>query len=300
MCEYDAKQCLVAAMLEAFLGTTDGGPKRAKTTPMSRLELKCGAAVDAGALEQTAKRVVDDVYAVLRTTPAAAAAAAAAARKAANEEDGGGEDDDEAAEEETSTLGRLTQALNAAFLDRWPLHGDAVIQIGATFGFHGAPGGVGAGGACCSKHILVLGTCEPIDGVDVRCFKGEADMLLAFVELVRSVDPDVLLGYNIFGFDMAYMHDRAKELMGPSGCAARFCRFGRVAGLPSKYVEQKLSSSALGDNVLKYLDMHGRVVVDLMKVVQRDHRLDSYKLDSVAEHFLGMHKHDVSPNDVFR
>ena len=60
------------------------------------------------------------------------------------------------------------------------------------------------------------------------------------------------------------------------------------------------SSSALGDNVLKYLDMHGRVVVDLMKVVQRDHKLDSYKLDAVAEHFTGLRKNDVSPNDVFR
>ena len=46
--------------------------------------------------------------------------------------------------------------------------------------------------------------------------------------------------------------------------------------------------------------MHGRVVVDLMKVVQRDHRLDSYKLDAVAEHFTGLRKNDVSPNDVFR
>lgn len=40
--------------------------------------------------------------------------------------------------------------------------------------------------------------------------------------------------------------------------------------------------------------------MDLMKVVQRDHRLDSYRLDAVAEHFLGDRKHDVSPKDVFR
>ena len=65
-------------------------------------------------------------------------------------------------------------------------------------------------------------------------------------------------------------------------------------------MEQRLSSSALGDNILYYLDMHGRVLVDLMKVVQRDHRLDSYKLDNVAEHFIGVRKHDVSPNDIFR
>jgi DNA polymerase elongation subunit (family B) len=38
----------------------------------------------------------------------------------------------------------------------------------------------------------------------------------------------------------------------------------------------RLSSSALGDNVLKYIHMPGRILIDLMKVVQRDHKLDSY------------------------
>ena len=32
--------------------------------------------------------------------------------------------------------------------------------------------------------------------------------------------------------------------------------------------------------------MQGRVQLDLMKVVQRDYNLDSYKLDSVAENLL--------------
>ena len=63
---------------------------------------------------------------------------------------------------------------------------------------------------------------------------------------------------------------------------------------------QRLSSSALGDNTLYHIVMPGRVTVDLMKVVQRDHKLDSYKLDAVAEHFTGQRKHDVSPKDIFR
>lgn len=37
-----------------------------------------------------------------------------------------------------------------------------------------------------------------------------------------------------------------------------------------------------------------------MQVVQRDHKLDSYKLDAVASVFMGMNKHDVSPADIFR
>jgi DNA polymerase delta subunit 1 len=33
---------------------------------------------------------------------------------------------------------------------------------------------------------------------------------------------------------------------------------------------------------------------------QREHKLDSYKLDAVAHHFIGLNKHDVTPNDIFR
>ena len=345
MNDYDAKMLLVelmrcsmdpsSAQPEVLGAGADGttgvkGIKGIRMPPISRLQLKRPVVSDAdsNAVKEAAKRVVDDVYAALKTTAAEAAAAAISAKRiAARVAAGLDEDDDDdqgffsprkrgppsapapaaaaatkpapkpiqiknetpaddaEPEVETSTLGRLTAALNGAFLERWPLRGDAVIQIGVTIGMHPGPGG----GACCSKHILVLGTCEPIEGVDVRCFADEAEMLVAFVDLVRALDPDVLLGYNIFGFDMAYMRDRAVELMGIGGCEARFCRFGRIAGLPSAYVEQKLSSSALGDNVLKYLDMHGRVVVDLMKVVQRDHRLDSYKLDAVAGNLFSSH-----------
>jgi DNA polymerase elongation subunit (family B) len=47
-------------------------------------------------------------------------------------------------------------------------------------------------------------------------------------------------------------------------------------------------------NIMRFYDMPGRTSIDLMKVVQRDHKLDSYKLDHVANHFMDMHKKDVS------
>ena len=49
---------------------------------------------------------------------------------------------------------------------------------------------------------------------------------------------------------------------------------------------KRLSSSALGDNTLYYINMQGRVLIDLLKVVQRDHNLVSYKLDYVADNFI--------------
>jgi len=256
MGDYDAKERLVAIALAA-LGLADESEHK----EVARLELKRRPArgtAEAAALERTVKRVMDDVHALLRDDDKAAADARRTAGRAKAKPTIHPEDEQQEEQQDNSTIGRLTAVLNGAFADRWPLHGDAVIQIGLTVGLYGAAG-------CCSKHILTLGSCEPIAGSDVCVFEKEEDMLEAFVELVRAIDPDVLLGYNIFGFDLSYLHERAGELMGEARRTARFHRFGRVSGLPSAYVEQKLSSSALGDNVLKYLDMHGRVVVDLMK-----------------------------------
>ena len=32
--------------------------------------------------------------------------------------------------------------------------------------------------------------------------------------------------------------------------------------------------------------MNGRIIIDLMKVMQRDYKLDSYKLDNVSAYFI--------------
>ena len=170
-----------------------------------------------------------------------------------------------------------------------PIEGDPIIQIGTTVHNYGAK-------ECNYKHIITLGDCDPIDGVVVECCQTEKELLLKWCDLVNRLDPDILTGYNILGFDMSYMYDRAIEL----NVKNEFCKIGRLLDHVSKFEEKMLSSSALGDNILKYVDMEGRVIVDIMKVVQRDHKLDSYKLDAVASHFMKMNKNDVSPNDIFR
>lgn len=168
------------------------------------------------------------------------------------------------------------------------LKGDEIIQIGTTvhrFGERDVSG----------KYIFTLGTCDPIDGAEVHCFEDEGEMLVAWAKFLRTLDPDILLGYNIFGFDISYMHDRADEL----GCLDRFSKLGRIVLRSCPFKTKNLSSAARGDNVMKYFDIEGRSTVDVMKVVQRDHKLDSYKLDNVAEHFLGDRKNDVSPKEIF-
>jgi len=165
---------------------------------------------------------------------------------------------------------------------------DAIIQIGTTSHYHGQ-------NTCFLKHIITLGKSDPIDGVVVESYDTEEEVLCAWARLIQRLDPDIITGYNIWGFDLKYMYDRAELL----GIRENFCKLGRIISKKSNLVEKTLQSSALGQNLFYIVEMIGRVQIDIMKVVQKDHKLDMYKLDFVAETFLKMNKVDLSPKELF-
>jgi DNA polymerase elongation subunit (family B) len=155
------------------------------------------------------------------------------------------------------------------------LQGDKIIQIGSTVHTYGQT-------QCSYKNIITLDTCDDIPGVEVLSCKTEKEMVKEWCKLINRIDPDIITGYNILGFDFEYIFKRASEL----NCKSSVLKCSRMKDHKSKYIEKMLASSALGENILKYFEMEGRVFIDLMKVVQRDHKLDSYKLDNVAAHFI--------------
>ena len=167
---------------------------------------------------------------------------------------------------------QITKLLDAYLPD---LEGDKVIQIGSTVHRYGEQ-------ECFLKHIVTLDTCNPIDGAVVVPCKTEAEVLIEWVKFVRELDPDIVTGYNIFGFDFKFIYERAEEL----DIVFEMGTLGRMTSKDLVLEEKNLSSSALGDNILTFIKMEGRVCLDLLKVVQKDHKLASYKLDSVAENFI--------------
>lgn len=169
-------------------------------------------------------------------------------------------------------LNQLEKLLNKKLPD---LEGDAIIQIGTTVHTYGQT-------SCSYKNVITLDTCDDIPGVDVISCSTERELIETWCELLLRIDPDIITGYNILGFDFMYLYHRAEEL----GCEKMLLQCGRLENHFSKYVVKELASSALGENILKYVDMEGRVIIDLMKVVQREYKLDTYKLDNVASHFL--------------
>ena len=153
--------------------------------------------------------------------------------------------------------------------------GDKVIQIGMTYSYLGEPD-------CYKKVVLCLKKTDPIPGIEVKVYNTEEKLLLAFTDEIRIQDPDIITGYNIFGFDFPYLKDRAQKFH----IYNQFRKMSRIKGYMCEYMEQKLESSAMGRNNLRYFQIPGRVCIDLMKYIQREYKLTGYKLDNVASNFI--------------
>lgn len=152
---------------------------------------------------------------------------------------------------------------------------DKIISIATTFSRYGEK-------TCYYRHSVILGTCNPIEGADVVQCKTEQELLMEWTKMMRKQDPDFITGWNIFGFDEMYIKERCVLL----NILPFVSRLSRIVNEASPFVEKKLSSSALGDNLLYYFETKGRVHYDLMKVVQKDYKLVSYKLDYVSAYFF--------------
>jgi DNA polymerase elongation subunit (family B) len=170
------------------------------------------------------------------------------------------------------------------------VQGDPAIMVGTTVTRYGAADRTP------SRYMFVLGECAPLENAVLRSYATEREMLMGWAAFIRDLDPDVMLGHNILGFDYAYLKDRALEW----NCEQEFAELLNRMQRECRFKVSNLSSAALGMNEMRFYPLEGRVAIDTMKVVQRDHKLDSYKLDHVAEHFLKDRKHDLPPQEIFR
>ena len=169
-----------------------------------------------------------------------------------------------------------------------PLEGDNCIQIGVCL--------YNQGDTDSYKQILFnLNTCDNInDDIIVKNYpatkSGEKAMLIDFTNLITTEDPDIITGYNIFNFDWPYLCERAKEL----DCYNIFSDLSRFTNYKCQITDNN-SKGTMG----KYLEIPGRVNLDLFKIIQRDFNLDSYKLDNVSSHFIRGNVNNVNIDKQF-
>jgi len=132
---------------------------------------------------------------------------------------------------------------------------------------------------------------------DSESFSSERAMLERFAEYIRDeLDPDIITGWNIFGFDLEYMYTRSVV----AGCPPDAFVWGRLNDVSVELVTKNLSSSALGSNTLKMVPMVGRYVFDMFQDVKREHKLESYSLNNVSKVFLGDQKIDMPVREIFQ
>ena len=140
------------------------------------------------------------------------------------------------------------------------------------------------------KVVYVVGDVDESDEEDVEFVgcKDEEDMLRRFAFEIRKQNPDIMCGYNTFGFDDAYIEDRCKRL----GILEEvdFSRYQSKTKVGDswrvKFSETKKFELASGKYDLRFLTLRGRLGLDLLLNMRREHSLDSFKLDSVASVFL--------------
>jgi len=183
-------------------------------------------------------------------------------------------------------------SINPSVMPKAKNPGDKVFQISCVFNREGT-----------DTHELYLLTLGQTDNeyvgenVNIISFETESDLLKGFTDLVRKKNPNLIAGYNILGFDIQYMLDRAKFNL----CISSFDTLGFHKYNHSQEKKIKWSSSAYKNQEFDYLDAEGRIFVDLLPLIRRDYKFSNYKLKTVSEEILKDDtKDDLSIKNLFK
>jgi DNA polymerase I len=108
---------------------------------------------------------------------------------------------------------------------------------------------------------------------------GEKKMIEDFVRFIHEVDPDVITGYNIDGFDIPQIIQRARALGMPE------MSWGRFPGGLDQYNN-------------RFWWTEGRIIVDAWWAVKKILKPKQETLNAVSRQLLGEEKHDVDPKKM--
>lgn len=174
--------------------------------------------------------------------------------------------------------------------------GDAIVGIGTAFQKYGDPEPY-------KRSYIALGETSNIEGCEVVSCGDEAGVINEWIAVLAAEKVDVLIGYNTFGFDYRYVHGRATVLVDEDTGEnlVDMSKLGRAIEGGGEAIEKVLSSSAYGDNKFFFVSTPGIFPLDLIQIIRKEHKLSSYSLDAVSQHFLGgERKLDMKASDLFR
>ena len=149
------------------------------------------------------------------------------------------------------------------------------------------------------KILLTLGT--PLqksvgEDVIIQQYKTEHHLLIGFSKLIVDENPQLIIGYNILGFDIPYLINRSKF----HHITNEFNTMGCIKNKMCNEKKLSWSSSAYKNQQFEFIDLDGRILIDLLPVVKRDYKFDQYNLKKVSTFFLGETKDPLSAKDIFK
>ena len=136
------------------------------------------------------------------------------------------------------------------------------------------------------NNMIVLDKCDKTPEVpnsEIIWKKKERNVLLEWAKLIKEQDPDIIIGYNTFGFDWKFLLDRADEL----NVKDEFLKLMNKNKNEKCEIVNSTTKVASGTYELKYVKIPGRIQIDLYNYFRKSENLASYKLDYVASHFIG-------------
>lgn len=151
------------------------------------------------------------------------------------------------------------------------------------------------------KHCVTLGGCDPIPGMTIESYDTEAEVVNAWLEVLCRESADILLGYNTYGFDYRYVYGRSLICVDDATAdpLMHLHVLGRSVEGGGVPVQKSLSSAAYGENNYFYLKADGILHFDLLQLIKKEHKYESYSLNFVAKQILGDAKIDLSPAEIF-
>ena len=116
----------------------------------------------------------------------------------------------------------------------------------------------------------------------------ESQLLAKFIELIRDIDPDILIGYNSDYFDIPYLYYRMCNTIGKE-FADHLSPLGKVES-------KKFSKFFYKQN--QYVDIVGVESLDYIRLHKKYSWKDepSWKLDAIGEKYVGMNKVEYEGN----
>jgi DNA polymerase delta subunit 1 len=136
--------------------------------------------------------------------------------------------------------------------------------------------------------------CARVAEAEVFSFCNERELLQHLHEYILTVDPDIILGYDVLNGHLSDILGRAKALGLPN------FGIGRMRGTSSHVKKITFETRQLGKHETKEINADGRLLFDVLTIMEREQKLSSYSLSFLVYKFMGEVRLELRPSTVRR